>query len=165
MTSENPSQNEPTEDVPYVEEKSGIWSRLSKGRKIAVVSGAAITAVASVFAVNAALASVNPNEMPKFDKGGRHDFGGIEPSAFPRDGKPHPELSGQPRIHQLPPTAVHPDASGEPQFGDGDNDHQPPVDGGVRPPHGDDNSRDDDRGGRDGKGGFVVPTAIPTPNK
>lgn len=173
MTSENQPQGESAVDGPYVEEQPTLWSRLSKGRKTAVVAGASITAIASIFAVNAALASAPGNQPPHFEKGGRHDFGGIAPSPFPKDGKPHPELSGEPRIHQLPPTAVHPDAAGEPQFGDGDDDGQVPINGGVRPPHGDDREGEEhgehegrgEREGREGKGGYVAPTAIPTPNK
>jgi hypothetical protein len=170
MTSENQPQGESAVDEPYVDEKPTFWSRLSTGRKVAVIAGASITAIASIFVVNTALASMPDKQMPQFDKGGRHDFGGIAPSPFPKDGKPHPELSGEPRIHQLPPTAVHPDANGAPQFGDGDTDGQPPISGGVRPPHGDDREGDDrgERGegdGHDGKSGFVVPTAIPTPTK
>jgi hypothetical protein len=173
MTSDNQPQGESAVDGPYVEEKQGRWSRLSKGRKAAAIAGLAITTVAYVFAVNTALAQGGSNQVKQFDKGGRHDFGGIAPTGMPQDGQPHPDFSGEPRIHKLPPTAVHPDASGAPQFGDGDDDGQVPINGGVRPPHGDDREGEEhgehegrgEREGREGKGGYVAPTAIPTPNK
>ena len=161
MTDEQ--QNQQAGSDPYVEERPAVWNRISKTRRIALVAATSIVAAVSVFAVSSAIASNGLHQRPLFDKGGRHDFGGIAPAAPGSAGTLDNGLPVQPRIHQMPPTAVHPDESDEPQGLEGDDDNGPAVDSGikVRPGDGKTEKPEDHKGEHkksdDGKSGGRTP--------
>ena len=153
-------QNQPAGDTPYVEERPAAWNRISKTRRIALGAATAIVAIASVFAVNAAIASNGFHPRPLFDKGGRHDFGGIAPAAPGSPGTLDGGLPVQPKIHQMPPTAVHPDEETEPQGFEANDDNRPAVDSGIKVHGGDgkpvpkpEDHKGDHKNGEDTKSG------------
>ena len=140
MTSENETQNTDAADSPYVAEKPTLWSRLTKPRKAALITGAAIAAGTSIFAVNLALADPESHQTPRFGNGGHHKFPGLTPTDAPDPGaQPQggagTDPAGVPPIHGVPPMAIHPGDDTPtalplpPGEEDGDDD-------GMRPPRG-----------------------------
>ena len=156
MSNEPENQNTDAADSPYVEEKPTFWARLTKPRKAALITGAAIAAGTSIFAVNLALAEVQPNQPPQFGKGGHHQLPGFAPNAIAPTGMPEPGQlppntdagsANLPPIHGVPPMAIHPEDGDDATIEPGDDSTEfgekphPPRDHGDldhRDHHGDD---------------------------